>query len=150
LGNGFLGYDIPNHKATIWDDGTYRFSTSTREQIAEAVVKVLQHPEETKNKNVFVSSFSVSMSDILASFEKATEAKWEVEHVKTSEMIAAGRKMMAEGNMMLGIANLAKAVSFSSGYGADFEAAGVLENEMLGLEKENLDDVVARSVQKAR
>ena len=85
------------------------------------------------------------MNEILFSLEKATASKWEVEHLKTDEMIAEGQKMLSEGNFM-GIGNLAKAINFSPGYGADFEGEGVLENEMLGLEKEDLDEVVMRVV----
>lgn len=51
--------------------------------------------------------------------------------------------MMADGNF-IGIGSLAKTINFWPGYGADFEIEGTLGNEMLGLEKKNLDEVVAK------
>jgi hypothetical protein len=99
-----MGYDISTHKATIWDEGTFPFSVSTREQITQAVVKILQHPEETANKPIYISSFNTSMNEILASLENATATNWEVEYVKTAEMINEGQKMLMGGNFMgLGI-----------------------------------------------
>jgi hypothetical protein len=61
------------------------------------------------------------MNEILASLEKTTALKWEIQHVKTEDMIAEGQRMLAEGDFM-GIANSAKAINFSPGYRADFKA----------------------------
>jgi hypothetical protein len=85
----------------------------------------------------------------LASLEKTTALKWEIQYVKMEEMIAEGQRMLAEGDFM-GIANSAKAINFSPGYGADFKAGSFLGNEMLGLEKEDLDKVVARVVREMK
>ena len=85
------------------------------------------------------------MNGILASLEKATGKKWEVEYVKSEEEIRKGKDMLAAGDFM-GMGTLAKAVSFSPGYGADFEAEEVLDNGKLALEKEDIDVVLQRLV----
>jgi hypothetical protein len=139
-------FDLKEQKVQLWDKGDARFSTSTRKRIGDAVVAVLTHPEETKNKIVFVNSFTTSQKELLASLEKATGTKWEVETVSSEEEVAAGKEMLKNGNMM-GIGAIVKSICFTEGWGADFEYGGIdLMNGILGLEKENIDEVVSKIV----
>ncbi|KAJ7508703.1 hypothetical protein B0H11DRAFT_1966356 [Mycena galericulata] len=47
---GFMGYNVKEHKATIWDDGNRKFSTTPRTIVADAVARVLKNPEAAANK----------------------------------------------------------------------------------------------------
>jgi hypothetical protein len=49
--------------------------------------------------------------------------------------------MLAAGNFMA-MGNLAKNAGLAPGYGADFEAEGVLDDKKLGLEKDDFDEVI--------
>ena len=70
-----MGYDIAGRKATIWDTGNVRSSTTTCATVATSVIKVLNHPNDTANKYLYISSFEKSMNSILSSLEKATGDK---------------------------------------------------------------------------
>lgn len=142
LKNTFLGYDIANHKATIWNSGNERFSCSTTPNVARAVLQVLSQPDVTANRYIYTSSFEITQNEILASLEKVTGGKpWGVEHVTSENQIKAGKEAMAKGDF-IGTGKLALAASFGGIYGADFVAEGKLANEMLGVPKENLDHVL--------
>ena len=85
------------------------------------------------------------MNQFVASLKKATGVEeWEIEHVKGEEQIEIGRKMVTQGQMWPGLGKLAMAVTVMDGTGNDFASDEKLANEMLGLPKEDLDEVVAK------
>jgi len=140
--------DITHTKATIYDSGAFQFSASTRELIGQAVAKILEHPSETQNRFIYINSFSASQNQVLTSLEKATGKKWEVDNVDSKEERERGLEMIKHRNVIMGIGTIAKVVSFSEGYGACFEKEEGIEisNRMLGLQEEDLDEVVRRIV----
>ena len=74
----FLHLNLAERKADMLDDGATKFSISTLARVAEATAAVLRKPQETANRMLYVQSFRSSQAEILAAFERATEAKWEV------------------------------------------------------------------------
>lgn len=143
---GFFGFNTKAHTATIWDDGNCRFSTTTRETIGKSVARVLAKPEETANRSVFISSFEVSLNEIFSAVKKATGVSdWKVTNVKTDDMIAKGREEWAKGSMF-GLAKLALASNLRSEYGVNFKELGKLDNELLNIEPEDIDIVVAQAL----
>ncbi|KAE9375838.1 isoflavone reductase family protein-like protein [Stipitochalara longipes BDJ] len=140
-------FDLKAQKVQLWDDGEAKFATSTREKIGDAVVAVLTHLEETKNKIVYANSFTTSQKQLMGALEKATGKSWEVERLSSADEISAGKEMLKNGNMM-GIGAIVKSICFTKGWGADFEGEDVeAMSEVLGLEEEDLDEVVSKIVQ---
>lgn len=120
------------------------FSTSTRAFTADAIVAVLKHPAQTANKLVYVSSFETTANKVLASLEKTTGQKFEIERVKSDEMIVQGREELKAGNMYGGMAKLLLSCTHKGGLGNDFAKEESLANDMLGLPQEDLDAVLER------
>ena len=88
---GFYGHDVTKHKATIWDLGDEKFSMTTRATIAKAVGAVLTNHKEIANQFLYVSSFEITMNELVASLKKATGVDdWDIEHVKGAEQIEQG------------------------------------------------------------
>ncbi|KAL4732169.1 hypothetical protein ACLX1H_001177 [Fusarium chlamydosporum] len=83
LSNGFLGYDIQSRKAKIWDDGNKKFTLTNEDQLARAVVSVMEHPEETRNRYLHVYSVVTTQNEILHSLEEATGEDWAVDKTTT-------------------------------------------------------------------
>ncbi|TVY83738.1 hypothetical protein LSUE1_G001673 [Lachnellula suecica] len=109
-----------------------------------SVAKVLAKPEATANRRVYISSFETSLNKILEAYKKATGvADWDVNHVKWDVEVASGKEMMKTGNMW-GMGKLALAVEVKEGFGADFEKAGLLDNELLGIKRGDVEATVAR------
>ena len=146
LTTGFLGFNIEGHKATIYDSGDTAFSASSRAFIGDAVVAVLKHPEQTANKFIYVSSFETTPNKILAALENSTGQKFEVEHVKSDDMIVKGREELQAGNLFGGLSLLLQSATFRPGLGANFAVEESLANETLGLSGEDFEAVVERVV----
>jgi hypothetical protein len=147
LTTGFLGFDLQNHKATIYDSGDVAFSTTTRATVGLAVTSVLKHPAETANKYLYISSFEPTANEVLTSLEKTTGHRFEVEHVSSDDMIAKGQEAVSKGDFK-GMGMLLLASTFKGGLGANFAKEEELANGLLDLPKEDLDVVVARVVEK--
>lgn len=142
---GFYGHDVARRRTIVWDAGIKKFSTTTRATIAKAVIAVLAKPTGTANQYLCISPFEITMNEFIAALENVTGMeRWDIEHVKGEEQIKLGRELMAQDHMWQGLAKLALAVAATDGTGNDFATDEKLANEMLGLPKEELDDVVAR------
>ncbi|KAK0111947.1 hypothetical protein ONS96_001211 [Cadophora gregata f. sp. sojae] len=115
--------------------------------VATAVAKVLFKPEETKNKPLFISSFTVSQNQVLGELEEATGSKWEVRRMTEEAALEKARKLdnkdHSDGLKLLILMLL---YADSTDRGANFKKDGLLANELLGLPVENLSDVIARVV----
>jgi len=139
---GFLGLDLAEHTAIVWDSGTHRWSGTTLSQIANAIVGVLSHPSETANKYVYVSSFSLTLNDLIATAEKLTGTKWNRVQFSSEEKIKSGQEGLAKGDFSV-VGLLLRAATFTKEGTGNLEAKYGLDNELLGLPKENLEEVLS-------
>ncbi|KAI9805594.1 MAG: hypothetical protein M1825_000845 [Sarcosagium campestre] len=148
---GFLGFDLKNNSATIWDDGSVRFSVSTLAQIGRAVVGILKHPAETKNKYIYFNSFTTSQSQILAALEKASGKKYTVNHTTFAKELENARAALAKGDIQTGIfGTIASNVFSTEPTGNDFTVGDRVSNKILGLSDENFEEVVKGVVEGAK
>ncbi|PLB45043.1 NmrA-like family protein [Aspergillus steynii IBT 23096] len=145
LENGFLGFDIPNRKATIWDGGNKKFTLTNEKQLAQAVVSTLQRPEATKNQYLVIASVETSHKEILAALEEATAAKWEVTMTTTEEQVNDGLQKVGAGDFS-GAFALVRAICFGSipGLNANYVKDEKLGNYVLGLDLESVEETVKR------
>ncbi|KAI1406755.1 NAD(P)-binding protein [Hypoxylon sp. FL1857] len=92
-----MGFDIKQHSAIIYDDGTEEFTGTTLEGIGQAVVGVLKHPEETANRFVKVRSIQTCQTQLLDAFQQVTGQSWEVKRGSTKDLLESGRKKHQAG-----------------------------------------------------
>ncbi|KAJ5831691.1 hypothetical protein N7474_000002 [Penicillium riverlandense] len=147
LGNGILEFDIANRKATIWDSGEKSFTLTNEKQLARSVVSVLQHPQETSNKYLYVASVETTQKDILAALEETMKTQWTVTETSTDAEISGGVKRLSAGDFS-GAITLVRATAFGNtpGLHANYAKEETLANEMLGLSLESVQDTVQRVV----
>ncbi|EKG16379.1 NmrA-like protein [Macrophomina phaseolina MS6] len=138
--DGFFGFDLPSKTVTLIDGGTTVFTATTLPKIAKAVIAILEHADETKNKYVFISSFNVSQKDILDVVEKVDNKKWTVKHVTSEEVIANGKRVVEEGDFT-GIKDLTRGGAFGKQGLGDLRPYGLWDDK-LGLPKEDIEQVV--------
>ncbi|CUS13186.1 unnamed protein product [Tuber aestivum] len=140
---GFLGIDIPNKRATLLDGGNTPFGTTNLSDIGQSVVGILAHPEETKNRYVFVQSAVTTQNKLLAAAEKAAGEKFAVEQQNTEDLEREGNEKIAKGDLS-GFVDLIKRGIWAEGYGGDYSEK--LDNEILGVKV--LDDAGVEAVVK--
>jgi len=147
LGNGFLGFDLTSNRATIWDDGETRFSCVNADALGKAVVSILEHPTETANNYVYVSSVVPTQNEILHALEKSTSTKWTVTHTTSKEQVDGGVEALKNGNFA-GAFSLVKASSWGNlpGLNVHFETDEKerLLNDVLGVKTETVQETVER------
>ncbi|CAI6338244.1 unnamed protein product [Periconia digitata] len=142
--NLLLKFDVKARKAYIIDGGDIKFSGSNLDFIAEAVVRVLQRPEETANKLLYVHSHHVTQNEILSVLEKVTGTKWEKIHESSEEQLRKARPKMLEGDHDAG----EEVVAVWGIVAADWSDRKGFANDLLGLKTLDLEETVRRAVEK--
>ena len=113
------------------------------------MVTILQRPELTANKYLYIASVKTSQAAILESFRKAAGNALEVKHVTTEEKVSLGRSLLAKGDFT-GMLLLVQASMLGSMVGTDFGQEENLANRLLGLPtEESLDETVKAVIKQA-
>ena len=156
------GFDFDKKSLTLYDDGNTKINTSTWPQFGRAVASLLSMkkiPQNEKDKSlclsqydsksIHVSSFFVSQRDMFESVLRVTgdnEKEWTITHEDVVERYNRGQQILKEGKLAgFGIILYAR-VFYKDGAG-DFNDK--LDNDVLGLPKENLDDATKVAVNMA-
>lgn len=114
--------------------------------IGQAVAKVLLHPEATANRNICISSYEVSLNEILE-LEKQIVGQegWKVTYVDPRQEIEEATKDWKETGNIFAMGRLALCSLVADGAKADMAERGTLNNELLGLsETESIKEAVGR------
>ncbi|KAL3459692.1 hypothetical protein BJX64DRAFT_279062 [Aspergillus heterothallicus] len=147
LANGFHGFDIASHTATIWDTGDRKWTMTNEKHLGDAVIAVLRKPEDTANQYLYVASVETSQGEVLAAFERATSASWTVVNTTSEVQISEGLRKLSQGDFD-GALMLVRATVVSSlpGLGANYAKDRKLANELLGLKRDSVQETVDRLV----
>ena len=156
-GEEWLGFDIQQRSVTFYDDGKTKLNTTTFEQCGKAVANLLSLPfkdgkpavQDWKNQGLHVSSFLISQRDILDSLNRVmgtTDADWTITHEPVKERYERGVKQLQGGNR-LGFATLLYARLLFPEAPGDYETGYELDNEKLGLPKEDFDEATKKAVE---
>jgi putative NADH-flavin reductase len=135
---GFFGLDSATKTTKVFGDGKSVITTTNLKTIGEAVVRILEKPEETRNLFVTVNSFQTTQLELLEAAEKITGEKWKIEHVDVKKHLAEGNEMIAAGNFF-GVMNQLQGLYFGDEGMGNLEGEGFW-NEKLGLGKDSLED----------
>lgn len=157
LGPNWFGFDIKNRKAIFFDDGQTQINTSTLRQCGRALAALLSLSEsgpspslsQWKNKLFYISSFRINQRDMLDSLHRVigtTDKDWEIAYEPTAERYKSGIEDMQKG-IRTGYARAMYSRVFYPNGGGDFESTRGLENDLIGLPKENLDEATRIAVE---
>jgi hypothetical protein len=138
---GFL-INLNDGKPKLYDGGNTVFSSTTLASVGQAVVGVLSHYEETKNKRVFVRDIDISQNQLLDLAKKiAPEKKWEPIVVDTAAIEKASNEALAKGEVTMQVmyGYLMRGI-FGEGYGSKMETD---DNKLLGIAGKTEADVEA-------
>jgi uncharacterized protein YbjT (DUF2867 family) len=144
--NGFLGYDIPHHTVTLYDEGKNLVSGTTLPSIGQAVVAIIHHPELTLNKRIYIADATFTQQEALALFEKYSGTKWTVKHKTTKETYKQGTEYYAKGDLANGIPAYIMAAVYGEQSASNFQ--GKTSNKALGLKIIPLEQIVKEAVER--
>src|SRR4051812_34551152 len=117
-------------KQRIFNGGDILFSVTTLESVALAVVGVLTHFEETKNRAVYIEDLHTTQNKIIEIAKKvAPEKQWELTPANLDDVKNAADERLAKGDMTALTEYLYLAI-YGEGYGGLFTN---LDNELLGV-----------------
>lgn len=127
-------FDLKTHTARIADGGNTIFSASRLETVANAVAGLLQHPDETANRSVFVQDIATTQRNLISMAEKFTPgSKWKFEDFNTASWVARSDDAIAQGaspaEFLVRIAYIARSI-WGEDYGSHFED---LDNDLFGI-----------------
>ncbi|OPB43793.1 CipA oxidoreductase [Trichoderma guizhouense] len=143
---GFLAHP-KTHTATIYDDGNLPWSTTTLATISKAVVSLMSHLEETKNRHVYIHDAVVTQNKIIEIAKRLDGKDWELTYVDSAAVLeeAQVEYRKADSDYRKGLMPLLHISVLGKGYGGDF--SGRLDNELLGIKlmsDEELGEVIAK------
>lgn len=141
LDHGFV-FALNNPTPMIIEDGNRPFSTTTLNSIADAVVGIANHLEETKNRAVYIHDTILTQNKILELAKQAApERSWEPVSAKLDDLTAKADERLAKGlyDMETFVPYLFRAI-FDPTSGAEFKKT---DNELLGVKGVTDADVIA-------
>jgi nucleoside-diphosphate-sugar epimerase len=144
LASGLLLMDLNKKKIVMVDGGQVLWSTSTLERVGEAVVAILRNEEKTRDKMLYIQSFSISQRKLLEVCEKVQGQKWDVEEVKSGKFMKEMKKRIDEGEDHEATENLVGVVGIIDG---DWRRKDGFANEMLGLKEGDLEGEVRKVIE---
>lgn len=136
--------DLKGGPTRVFDGGDDKHSTTLLKDIGKAVVGVLKHPEETKNRAVYVQSAAVSQNQLAEIAQKARPGvKIDRQDASVKQLLEDSHKQLAAGGDQIGSAMFGFIVvsifGDSEEYGNSWD--GKNDNELLGIKEISAEDL---------
>ncbi|XDG04792.1 hypothetical protein ABKA04_004407 [Annulohypoxylon sp. FPYF3050] len=132
--------DVKNRSADIKDGGDVLFCATTYDDIAQAVIGILTHLEETANRPVRISSVNTTQNELIAIAKElgATDG-WNLTYSETENLESeAFRRWAAGDHSEEVIAMFINRAFIGKGWGGYFP---VRDNELLGIKDMERDEL---------
>ncbi|KAI1412768.1 NAD(P)-binding protein [Hypoxylon sp. FL1857] len=143
--------DVRNRTIELTEGGNRKTSVTTLPNVGKAVVGVLKHPEETKNRGVYIQDAAITGKELEEYLKKVVGADGWKENITS---VAEGLKQTEEElkksapNVGVVLVSSLKAAIWGEGYGGHFQK---LDNDLLGIKQlsdAEIVDVLAKNVPK--
>jgi hypothetical protein len=144
--NGFLGFDINNRTAVIYDNGKNFVSGTSLPTIGKSVAAVLRNPQLTLNKRIYVADATFTQQQALTLFEKYTNSKWSIKNVNTADARKEAEENLAKGNIPAAFGGYLLSFAYGGAPAANFESKTIIKD--LGIPTVSLDQIVKEAVQR--
>lgn len=135
--------DSKQHSATLYNGGDVMFSATTLADIAKAVVGVIEHLDETRNRLIYVHSARVTQNKLIGYAKEMDGKEWTVVEKGTEEVREESLRLYEEGGGELDVENavlgFCVVALFDEKYGGDFE--GRVANEIVGIKEMGEEEI---------
>ena len=136
-----LSLNLLSNKPEIVEGGDVRFSGILLSTAGDAVVGVLDHLNETKNRAVFVEDFVTTQNHLLELAKRAAPGRdWAPVHVRLEDLEAVANARLSQGlyDMETFRPFIFRAIVDPT-YGGPFAK---VDNELLGIKRKTEDDLL--------
>jgi hypothetical protein len=133
---GFI-MNLKEKSIDLYDGGDRVFSATTLQTIGKAVTGVLKHPEETKNRAVYVHDTATSLKKLASVCKEIVGADgWKENTVAVDDLLQQAWAELKKDtpNPSIFIYNFIKASIWGEGYGSHFQTT---DNELLGIKEKS-------------
>ncbi len=133
--------NMSEYKPDLFDGGVQPFSTTTLESASQATIAVLQHPEETKNRAVYIEDMKITQKRLFELAKQvAPEKPWTASYKSLDESRDKGLARLRQGIFdMETIMSMLQQALFREDCGGNFTKT---DNELLGVKGKTEDDVI--------
>ncbi|KAK3179141.1 hypothetical protein K4F52_009387 [Lecanicillium sp. MT-2017a] len=145
----FLDWGLEHHfilntseyKPSLFDGGVQLFSTTTLETISQATIALLEHPQETKNRAVYIEDIQITQKRLYElARQVAPEKPWAPSVESLDELRDKGFARAAQGIFdMETVVSLISQALFRKDGGGIYEKT---DNALLGVKGKTEQDVV--------
>lgn len=138
-GSFFL--DFANHKATLFDEGDNRMSSTSLPNIGKAIAGILKNSEATKNKIVRTSEVILTQNKLLRIAEVVRpDITWEISKVPASAVLKEGLDGVSAGDFSEPVFMKILTGTAAAGdiYGGAFDET---DNELFGIKELTEEDL---------
>jgi uncharacterized protein YbjT (DUF2867 family) len=139
LASGFMGIDLKNKRAGLFDGGENVHTWTNVDDIGKAVANVLAHPEETANRTAYISTVTKSQKQVAQLAQEALPGDWDVSRAPTTEQYKEALLSLQKGIVNYGV--IAPLIQYGT---QQKDLAHPLEkddNELLGIRQMTDDEI---------
>lgn len=163
IGKDTYGFDLKNREVVFFDDGEKKIDTSTWPQCGRAVAGLLNLnvlPENENDKSLtldsfgngcaYVTSFTVSQKDMLASAMRVTgtkESDWKITYEPSKERWEKAAEALKTGDRSAFARQMYSRIFFPGVEGNFVQSGRKLLNEPFSLPKEDFDEYTKGAVE---
>lgn len=145
-----MGFDVAQHAATIYDNGTEQFTGTTLFGIGQAVTGVLQNLTDTRNRFVKVRSIQTCQNQLLAAFQRAGQSTdgtaWTTRQVSLQSLLQDGRKNFLDGHGIWRLQLLVFQLYEPGAARCIVASRTSSDNALLGVPEESDDEIVQKAL----
>ena len=131
LENGMI-LGVESRKGTLYDGGKTVISTSTIATVAKGITGCLLHPEETKNRGVYIQDTAISQNRLVELTNKVNPGEWDLKEASTVDLEkqASAAHERNDPNPMTMVGSVFRMYFGGEAYGQPFTK---LDNELCGI-----------------
>lgn len=141
--------DYSNHKATLFDEGDNRISSTSLPNVGKAIAGIFKNLGATENRIVRTSEVIITQNELLRIAEGLRpDIKWELSKIQTSALLKEGLDGVSAGDFSPAV--IIKIVTGTALAGDTYESAyDETDNDLLGVNamtEEDLRKLVAEKL----
>ncbi|RMZ88288.1 hypothetical protein DV736_g4473, partial [Chaetothyriales sp. CBS 134916] len=126
--------NLAKHSVTVFNGGDVKFSATKLESIGKAVVGVVEHLDETKNRAVYIQDALITQNQLIQYAKEIDGKEWDITPNETDKTLAEGIAALQNGpgaNLHAVLVSFLFSAIFGEGYGGNF--SDHLDNKLLGV-----------------